>query len=62
MGKRRCKNRICKFYHCYTWVEPPLDEESEAKPHTEEECNKAKHYFLPTCGGVRKNCNLGEGK
>ena len=58
MGKKRCKNRKCQYYHKYTWGEPPLEEGGNGTSHTEEACDKVLHYFVPACNGIRKQCNL----
>ena len=52
MGKQ------CKYYNQYTWVEPPLEEGDYGTPHTEFDCTNAKGYFVATCDGKKKNCNL----
>ena len=48
----------CKYYNEYTWGEPPLEEGENGRPYTEYECKNAKGYFVATCDGLKKNCNL----
>ena len=48
----------CKYYFQYTWVEPPLEEGDDGTSYTEYECKNAKGYFVATCMGNRKLCNL----
>ena len=51
-------NKKCKYYDKWQWVEPPLEEGSDGTKITEYECKNAKGYFVATCNGNKKDCNL----
>ncbi len=48
----------CKYYDKWQWAEPPLEEGDDGTLITEYECKKAKGYFVASCGGNKKLCNL----
>jgi len=54
------KVKKCKYYNEFTWAEPPLEEGENGMLYTEYECKKAKGYFVATCHGNKKYCNLKE--
>ena len=48
----------CKYYHRWTWVEPPLEPGDNGTLIIEYDCKIAKGYFIATCDGCKENCGL----
>lgn len=51
----------CKYYHEFTYCEPPMEPDENGTPVTEYQCKNAKGHFEATCcGGNTDACNLPE--
>ena len=58
LTKLQKKGKKCKYYLTYQWCEPPLEPGDDGTLIREYECKNAKGYFVPSCMGRKKDCDL----